>query len=77
MTIHSNSEPYLETVPHLVYDTSQTMISENISRIATQANDTVVLHINSVEVRDNEERPNLRHFVEVRSKKNSCNCIIL
>jgi hypothetical protein len=77
MTINSISEPYMETVPHFIHDTSQTMISENISRVATQANDTVVLHINSLEVQNNVERPNLRHFVEVRSKKNSCNCIIL
>ena len=77
VVINGNSEPFLETMPHLIHDTSQTMISENISRVATQANDTVVLHIHSVEVQGNEERPNLRHFVEVRSKKNSCKCIIL
>lgn len=71
------SENIPETIPNNMHETSRTMISENLSRVATQANDTVVLNFSSVEMQETVDQENSNHLVQVRFKKTNCFCNIL
>ena len=73
----SATELIPETIPSNLHATSQTMISESISRVATQANETAALNPYSVGTQETVDGRSSSHFVEVRYKKTNCYCSII